>query len=147
MADKLSLEQRSALMGRIRGKDTKVELMVRRYLHRQGFRFRIHDRRLPGSPDIVLPKYRTVVFVHGCFWHGHEVCGLYRKPRTNTEFWEQKVLANRVRDQRNQEELEKRGWRVIIVWECELRTRSVREATLVGLVNELWEVAFSSTTN
>ena len=138
MADRISVEQRSALMGRIRGKNTKPEIVVRRYLHRQGFRFRIHDRRLPGSPDIVLPKYRTIICVHGCFWHGHTDCDMYRPPKTNTGFWEQKIASNRIRDDKNQRLLEQRGWRVIVVWECELKTRSMRETTLSGLVNEIW---------
>jgi DNA mismatch endonuclease (patch repair protein) len=125
-------------MGRIQGKNTKPEIVVRRYLHRQGFRFRIHDRKLPGSPDIVLPKYRTIVFVHGCFWHGHSECGMYRPPKTNTEFWEQKITSNRIRDEKNRLLLEQRGWRVLVVWECELKTRNLRETTLAGLVNEIW---------
>lgn len=137
MADRLTVEQRSLLMGRIRGKDTKPEMSVRRYLHAKGLRFRIHDRRLPGSPDIVLPKYRTVIFVNGCFWHGHEDCALYRRPKTHTGFWESKIQANRARDEKNTTLLRKLGWHVITLWECGLKTRETRETTLSALVNEI----------
>ena len=138
MADRLSRQERSALMGRIRGKNTKPEILVRKALHKAGFRFRIHDRRLPGSPDIVLPKYRTVVFVHGCFWHGHDECKCFCVPKTNGEFWKKKIDGNRERDEKNRVLLERKGWRIIVVWECELQKRAVREATLAGLVNEIW---------
>lgn len=124
--DTISPEQRSALMSRIRGKDTKIELEVRHALHALGFRYRLGGAGLPGRPDIVLPKYRTVVFVHGCFWHGHN-CHLFRLPKTRTEFWEKKIEANRVRDQRVAHELESQGWKVETLWECELRGRSTTE--------------------
>ncbi len=136
--DTLSPGKRSAVMSRIRGKNTSCELMVRKYLFSQGFRFRIHDKRFPGHPDIVLPKYRTIVLVNGCFWHGHSDCGLFRLPLTNTEFWSKKILGNSLRDARNQKLLENSGWRVFIVWECELKTKKLREKTLLGLVNEIW---------
>jgi DNA mismatch endonuclease, patch repair protein len=125
-------------MSRIRGKNTSCELLVRKYLFSQGFRFRIHDRRFPGHPDIVLPKYRAIVFVNGCFWHGHSDCSLFRLPLTHTEFWSEKILKNTLRDTRNQKLLEQMCWRVFIVWECELRTKRLREYTLQGLVNEIW---------
>jgi len=121
--DIISPERRSALMSRIRGKDTKIELEVRRGLHALGFRYRLGGAGLPGRPDIVLPKFRTVVFVHGCFWHGHS-CYLYRLPKTRTEFWEAKVNANRQRDARQVTQLQQAGWNVETVWECELRNRS-----------------------
>lgn len=124
-------------MARISAKDTRPELLVRRYLFRDGFRFRIHDRRLPGSPDIVLPKYRTVIFVHGCFWHGHAGCAAFRLPKTHVEFWREKIERNRIRDAGHIERLKTLSWRVIIVWECELRTKRLAESTLRGLVTEI----------
>jgi len=126
MADIISPEQRSALMSRIRGKDTKIELEVRRGLHALGFRYRLGGAGLPGRPDIVLPKYQTVVFVHGCFWHQHG-CHLFRLPKTRTEFWKAKVDANRERDRRNERLLVEAGWNVETVWECQLRGASDAE--------------------
>ncbi|MHC1693580.1 MAG: very short patch repair endonuclease [Sphaerochaetaceae bacterium] len=137
--DTLTPSKRSEVMSHIRGKNTSCELMVRRYLFSQGFRFRIHDRRYPGHPDIVLPKYRTMVFVNGCFWHGHMDCSLYRQPKSNVAFWKEKIERNRSRDEQNRLLLEQSGWRVIVVWECELRQKHLRENTLPGLVNEIWE--------
>jgi DNA mismatch endonuclease (patch repair protein) len=118
--DIISPEQRSALMSRIKGKDTKIELEVRRGLHALGFRYRLGGAGLPGRPDIVLPKYRTVVFVHGCFWHRHD-CYLFRLPKTRTDFWKEKIDANRLRDERAISALESTGWHVEVVWECQLR--------------------------
>lgn len=118
--DIISPEQRSALMSRIRGKDTKIELEVRRGLHALGFRYRLGGAGLPGRPDIVLPKYRTVVFVHGCFWHRHD-CHLFRLPKTRTEFWKAKIDANHKRDELAIARLAESGWRSKVVWECQLR--------------------------
>lgn len=123
MADIISPERRSALMSRIRGKDTKIELEVRKGLHALGFRYRLGGAGLPGRPDIVLPKYRTVVFVHGCFWHQHG-CHLFRLPKTRTDFWKAKVDANRARDVWAEAQLTHQGWRVQTIWECELRGHS-----------------------
>ena len=120
MVDTLTKSQRSRVMSKIRGKDTKPELAVRSLLHGMGYRFRLHRRDLPGSPDIVLPRYRAVVFVHGCFWHRHDGCNLAYHPKTNVDFWEKKFQANVERDLRNLQELEKDGWKVLIIWECEL---------------------------
>jgi DNA mismatch endonuclease, patch repair protein len=106
------------MMSGIRGKDTKPELTVRQLLHRLGFRFRLHRKNLPGKPDIVLPKWRKVVFVNGCYWHGHGNCYLFRAPKTRTEFWTAKIASNCARDQRNYAELAKAGWDVIVIWEC-----------------------------
>jgi len=106
-------------MSGIRGKDTKPEVIVRRFLHRLGFRFRLHDRRLPGRPDIVLPRYRTVVNVHGCFWHQHPGCRFAYMPASNQPFWRAKLAGNVERDARNDEKLRAQGWNVITVWECE----------------------------
>ena len=121
MVDKFSKETRSYVMSRIRGKDTKPEMLVRSYLFSRGMRFRKNDRRYPGSPDVVLPKYNTVVFVHGCFWHHHEGCRYATMPKSNVEYWEKKLYGNVERDKRNRKELEEMGWKVIIVWECELK--------------------------
>ncbi|MCI2127936.1 MAG: DNA mismatch endonuclease Vsr [Sphaerochaeta sp.] len=138
MSDVFSPEMRSRVMASIRGKNTKEELCVRRFLFRQGLRFRVNDSRLPGKPDIVLPKYRTVVFLNGCFWHGHG-CAAFRMPSTNREFWETKIRRNKERDERNVARLLSMGYRVIVVWECELRGKQKREATLNGLLNEIWD--------
>lgn len=138
MADSLTPEQRSAQMSRIRGSNTKLEVLVRKGLHARGLRYRLGGAKLPGRPDIVLPKYRTVVFVHGCFWHGHD-CPLYRLPKTRPEFWADKIGKNRSRDKRVVEELESSGWRVLTVWECSLRGKSTAEQALFldGLAQNL----------
>ena len=120
MADRISRERRSWNMGRIRGRDTAPEIAVRSILHRQGLRFRIHDRRLPGRPDVVLSRWRTAVFVHGCFWHRHAACRFAYTPKTRLEFWTAKFGSNTQRDKRNQRELADAGWRVVVIWECEL---------------------------
>ena len=138
MADRFTPTQRSKIMRSIKGRDTKAELLVRRFLFRKGFRYRTNDRRLPGSPDIVLPKYKSVVFVNGCFWHGHEECPLFVLPKTNADFWADKIEKNRTRDARDISTLISEGWRVFVVWECELKNREKREAALEGLVNEIW---------
>lgn len=122
MADVVSPEVRSRMMSGIRGKDTKPEMIVRRGLHARGFRFLLHDRRLPGRPDLVLPKYRTVIFVHGCFWHGHG-CHLFKWPKTRGLFWRAKIEANQSRDARALALLQDAGWRPLVVWECELKSQ------------------------
>ena len=121
MMDSLDPEQRSRNMARIRSRDTLPELRVRSTLHRLGYRFRVHVADLPGTPDIVLPKHSTVVLVHGCFWHRHEGCKLSYTPKTRTDFWQQKFVDNVRRDQRVISELESRGWRVVVLWECETK--------------------------
>ncbi|MFG1301941.1 very short patch repair endonuclease [Xanthobacter sp. V3C-3] len=120
MADVLSPEQRSLNMSRIRGRDTRPELLLRRGLHAAGLRFRLHRRGLPGRPDLVFPRHQAVILVHGCFWHGHH-CPMFRLPATRTEFWAAKIGGNRARDQRNLEDLTAAGWRVLTVWECCLK--------------------------
>ena len=107
------------MMSGIRGKNTQPELAVRRYLHAHGFRFRLHRRDLPGKPDVVLPKYRTAVFVHGCYWHRHEGCKYATTPSSNREFWQRKFRENVERDQRNQTQLAAAGWHVLVIWECQ----------------------------
>jgi len=121
MVDTLTKSQRSRVMSKIRGKDTKPELAVRSLLHRMGYRFRLHRRDLPGSPDIVLPRYRAVVFVHGCFWHRHEGCSKAYNVKTDPEDrWRKKFEQNVERDRRVRAELRKLGWKVIVVWECRI---------------------------
>lgn len=121
MTDVISQEKRSELMSRIRGSDTRPEFSVRQGLHRAGFRFRLHQRKLPGCPDVVLPKYRAVIFVHGCFWHRHPNCPLAYRPKSRIGFWSEKFRQNRARDRRQERELRDSGWRVLVVWECSLR--------------------------
>lgn len=118
--DILTSDQRSALMSRIRGKDTAIELMVRHALHARGLRYRLGGAGLPGRPDLVLPRYRTVVFVNGCFWHGND-CHLFRLPKTRTLFWREKIEATRARDRRTLEALMETGWHAHVLWECSLR--------------------------
>jgi DNA mismatch endonuclease (patch repair protein) len=115
-------DQRRTLMARFKGKDTKPEIAVRKVLHAAGRRFRLHGRDLPGKPDIVLAKDRTVVLVHGCFWHGHQNCSIARVPKTQSDFWLQKFENNRARDERVRAALEGLGWRVVVIWECEVKS-------------------------
>lgn len=136
MADVHTPEQRSYNMSRIRGKNTKPEELVRKYLFSQGFRYRKNDSRLPGKPDIVLPKYKTVIFVNGCFWHGHDGCRYFVWPKNNAEFWKAKISGNIQRDAQCVRLLKEQGWNVIVVWECELK-KANREATLIGLEAQL----------
>lgn len=115
-------------MSQIKGKNTKPEEKVRKYLFSQGFRFRKNDKRLPGTPDIVLPRYRTVIFVNGCFWHGHSGCKYFVWPKSNADFWKSKIEKNIIRDRIKEEELHALGWRVIVVWECELKSERADES-------------------
>ena len=124
-------------MASVKGKDTKPEMIVRKYLFSRGLRYRLHDKRLPGSPDIVLKKYKTVVFVDGCFWHGHEGCNYFKIPKSNVFFWEQKIRRNKARDISNDYVLQTEGWRVIRVWECEIRKVADREKVLERLYREI----------
>ena len=136
MSDIHTSQQRHANMAAIHSKDTKPEMVVRRYLWGLGFRYRLNHPRLPGKPDIVMRKYRTCIFVNGCFWHGHEGCKYYTIPKTNTEFWINKVRRNKERDLRVQRELASMGWHSIIIWECELKPPK-REDTLKSLAYTL----------
>ena len=138
MADVLTPKQRSYNMSQIHGKDTKPEELVRKFLFSQGFRYRKNDARLPGKPDIVLPKYKTVIFVNGCFWHKHEGCRYFVWPKNNAVFWKEKITGNVVRDQENYEKLRNLGWRIITIWECELKPHN-RESTLIRVLSELRE--------
>ena len=120
MTDVLTPEQRRRNMQRVRGRDTNPEMLVRRELHSRGFRYQLYRRDLPGRPDLVFPRYHVVIFVHGCFWHGHD-CALFKWPATRKEFWREKIATNRTRDRRSIEALRKAGWRVLVIWECSLR--------------------------
>lgn len=135
MADHQTQQQRSHNMARIRGKDTQPELRVRSALHRLGCRFRLHRQDLPGTPDIVLPKYRAVVFVHGCFWHRHPGCPRSFTPATRPEFWRAKLDRNVARDAENRRALECAGWRVVVIWECETRDQDALQRQLRWLVD------------
>ena len=133
MTDTMSMERRSALMSRVRNRDTRIELVVRKALHAMGFRYRLGGAGLPGRPDIVLPRYRAVVQIHGCFWHGHD-CHLFRLPKTRSEFWASKIDANRKRDARTEALLADAGWRVAVIWECALRGNDVDQSTVARRV-------------
>lgn len=136
MTDIVDSQTRSRMMAGIRGKDTKPELILRRSLHAQGFRYRLHAKGIPGKPDLVLPKYKAVIFVHGCFWHRHEGCRYATTPATRPEFWAEKFAANVRRDRATCQTLKARGWRVATVWECALRKPNQVTATRNALL--LW---------
>lgn len=136
MADVHTTEQRSYNMSRIKGKNTKPEMLVRKFLHANGFRYKLHDKSLPGKPDIVLPRYRTVIFVHGCFWHGHKGCKYFVIPKTRTEWWVNKINRNIINDKRKGRLLKKEGWKIIYVWECGLKGEGV-EKKLKKILNFL----------
>ena len=136
MADVHTKKQRSYNMSRIRSKDTKPEMLVRRFLHANGFRYKLHDKSLPGKPDIVLPKYRTVIFVHGCFWHGHANCKYFVVPKTRTKWWTDKINRNKANDEKAVKALKKYGWKVITVWECYLKPVKI-EKKLIKILNIL----------
>ena len=127
MSDRMTVDQRHKCMSRVCSKNTTPERIIRSELWRRGFRYRLNEKSLPGRPDLVFPKYRTVLFVHGCFWHGHKDCKYYMVPKTNTEFWVAKVARNQERDQEVWRKLEAKGWSVIIVWECQLKKASLDE--------------------
>ena len=138
MADVHSKETRSYNMSRIKSKNTKPEMLVRRFLHTNGFRYRLHVKDLPGKPDIVLPKYKTIIFIQGCFWHGHDQCRYYVVPKTKTNWWLEKINGNRTKDKLNIDKLKYTGWEVIEIWECELKPK-IRESTLRALAETLYD--------
>ena len=144
MTDFLTAPERSIRMSRIKSRDTKPEVVLRRSLHRLGLRFRLGGASLPGRPDIVLPKHRAVVFVHGCFWHRHEGCRVASTPKSNTEFWTEKFERNVKRDARVIEELNSLGWRVIIVWECELGSKDRLATTEARVAKEILSCAVTA---
>lgn len=124
-------------MSKIRGKETKPEIIVRKFLFSKGFRYRINDNRYPGTPDIVLPKYHTMIFINGCFWHGHVNCKAAKLPKTNLQTWRKKILDNISRDEKNILKLKKEGWKVIIIWQCEIKSKNNREKRLELLISEI----------
>ncbi len=130
-------EQRSRCMAAVKGKDTKPEMIVRKYLFSRGLRFRVQVRKLPGTPDIVLPKYKTVIFVNGCFWHGHKGCKYFRLPKSNVDFWQTKITRNIERDAETEAELMHLGWKVIRIWECEIKAVTGRMDRLEKLYNNI----------
>lgn len=136
MADNHTISVRSYNMSRIRSNDTNPEVFVRKRLFAAGFRYRKNDKRYPGKPDIVLPKYRTVIFVHGCFWHMHEGCPCFVMPKSHLEYWKPKLERNKQRDIKNQESLRLMGWNVIVVWECMLK-KDLRENTISCLIEQI----------
>lgn len=136
MADVHSKETKSYNMSKIRGKDTKPEILVRKFLFSKGFRYKLHDKKLPGTPDIVFPKYKTVIFINGCFWHGHKDCKFYVTPKTRVEWWLDKINRNIEKDIENEAKLVNIGWNIIVVWECELKP-SVREINLRCIIEKL----------
>lgn len=136
MVDTISPEYRSEIMSRVRAKDTKPEMVVRRMLHAAGYRYRLHARDLPGKPDLVFPGRRKVVFINGCFWHRHRGCALARLPKSRTEFWTEKLERNRERDERNVEALREQGWEVLTVWECEVRDPATLMPRVVAFLEQ-----------
>jgi len=136
MADVHSKETRSYNMSRIKGKNTKPEMLVRKFLHANGYRYKLHDKSLPGKPDIVLPKYKTVIFVHGCFWHGHSNCKYYVVPKTKTDWWLNKINGNIANDTKALKALKKEGWEIITIWECNLKP-AILQKSLNTLLKKL----------
>lgn len=136
MSDVLTKEQRHRCMSNVRSKNTKPEIMVRKFLFANGYRYRVNRKDLPGKPDIVLPKYKTVVFINGCFWHGHQNCKYATIPESNHEFWLAKITGNVERDKQTRERLSQMGWRVIDIWQCQLKPRE-KETTLNNLISIL----------
>jgi len=135
--DTLSPKKRSEVMSAIRSKNTKAELLVRHYLWAHGIRYRVHHKDLPGKPDIAIPKLKLAIFIHGCFWHGHDDCKRGRLPKSKLEYWKPKIEANKKRDRRIEKELYKEGWRQLVIWECQLRTQKKASNTLPKLLNRI----------
>ena len=133
MADVHNKKTRSYNMSQIKSKDTKPEILVRKFLFSKGFRYKLHDKKLPGKPDIVLPKYKTVIFIHGCFWHGHKGCKYAKLPATRKKFWKDKISGNMEHDQHNKRLLRRKGWKIYTIWQCTLRKNN----TLSRLVNKI----------
>lgn len=138
--DRLSKEKRSRIMAAVRSKNTRAEMLVRRYLWAHGVRYRIHSANLPGKPDIALTRYKLAIFINGCFWHGHEGCSRGRLPKTRLEYWKPKIDINKNRDYRIEEELKKKGWKQIVIWECRLRTRKAAMVTLPEVLKTISSV-------
>ncbi|MFA5296365.1 MAG: very short patch repair endonuclease [Methanoregulaceae archaeon] len=137
MVDTRTKEQRHKIMAAVRSKDTQPELLVRKYLWAHGIRYRLHLKSLPGTPDIVIPKLKIVIFVHGCFWHGHESCSLGRLPKSHLDYWKEKIEKNKNRDRKSLKQLKEMGWRVIIIWNCQLRTNKNARISLPKILKEI----------
>ena len=137
MSDIVSKEKRSKMMAGIRGRDTKPEMIIRKTLFARGFRFKLQDKSLPGKPDLVFPKFKAVIQVNGCFWHGHD-CPIFRLPKTRTDFWQKKITGNQLRDERNSKLLKSAGWRVLTLWECALKGRSKLPLEMITDLVENW---------
>jgi DNA mismatch endonuclease (patch repair protein) len=137
--DSFSKEKRSEIMRSVKSTDTTPEIIVRKYLHKSGFRFSLHKKQLPGSPDIVLRKYRTVINIHGCFWHGHELCKRSTIPKSNGQYWHDKIERNRARDVQNEQKLVALGWKVIVIYECELKIKTI-EDTMYKVISKITNV-------
>lgn len=137
MADIHSKKVRSYNMSRIRSGDTKPEMLVRKFLHANGYRYKLHEKKMPGKPDIVLPKYKTIIFIHGCFWHGHANCKYYVVPKTRTQWWLDKINRNITNDKKAVKALKKEGWRLITIWECKLKPAKLSK-TLSSLLRKLY---------
>lgn len=140
MVDTRSKEQRSRIMAAVHSKNTSVELLVRRFLWSNGIRYRLHVPNLPGKPDIVIPRCKLAIFVHGCFWHGHENCSLGRLPKSRVEYWRKKIEKNKLRDRQVEEKLEAEGWRYLIIWHCQLRTKKAASITLPDLFAQIKKI-------
>lgn len=136
MTDVHDSKTRSYNMSQIKSKNTKPEIFVRKYLHSKGLRFRLHNNKLPGKPDLTLPKYHTVIFVNGCFWHGHNGCKYFKLPETRTEWWREKIEETRKRDRSAKSLLKEKGWRVLVIWECDLK-QDKRNITMSNTYNTL----------
>ena len=141
VADFMTPEQRSHAMSRVRGKETRIECAVRSSLHAKGFRFRKNPQNIPGRPDIVLPKYKAVVFIHGCFWHGHAACKKSALPSTRHEFWESKIARTRERDREKSDQLISKGWRIAVIWQCSLETKQSLSSTVDTLASWLRSIS------
>jgi DNA mismatch endonuclease (patch repair protein) len=142
MSDIYSKQKRSDIMSHIAGKETKPEILVRKFLFANGFRFRKNVKELPGKPDIILPKYKTVIFIHGCFWHGH-TCKRGALPETNIEFWKTKIGGNIERDKRDVSELQTQGWNVIVIWQCEIKNIELQNERLAKLLSEIKSISIN----
>ncbi|KYQ80838.1 very short patch repair endonuclease [Acinetobacter lactucae] len=136
MVDIVDSATRSRMMSNIKGRNTKPELLIRGLLHAQGFRFRIHRKDLPGKPDIVLPKYKAIIFIHGCFWHGHQNCRLFKLPASRTEFWEAKISKNQENDLKAKDLLLNSGWRICTIWECAIRRSKKDPVALIDILTK-----------
>lgn len=139
MADKLTIQQRHKCMKAVKGKNTKPEMLVRKYLFSKGFRYRLYVKNLPGKPDIVLRKYKTVIFINGCFWHGHEGCKYATIPQTNTDFWKEKIEGNKRRDKEERIRLRDLGWHVIQIWTCQLKPNNINQ-TLKNIETVIYSI-------